>query len=365
MTIDRVESGDPLSAGCQNELIDQVNALACPGAVGQAQYGTAGITFHGPPQTQLAIFELLSALSFPDLDGAPTGYFDREPTPFAQAAMVWCNQYQATDVTADGTPIRSYSSAYSGQVTVWQPGARRTGDGTNLAYNTPAFRAGDRVYCLWNRQSGRWEILSDGFPWFIRYAVVQPGHVNFLMSGFFPYVSNARSVPLMYCDQYGNNEWGEVEDFPLPSLGDTPERPPSVSPALFPGDVVMLGRDCTGQLVILDFGAHVDAAGGTVRMMATPGIPRGWSAFTPLTGRFPLGAGGEFALGASGGGDHRHAADTTTFTTVTVQPWSGIGGANVLTGWQETLGAQALPGGSGVGPGIQPFNAVQFIQRTS
>ena len=65
MTIDHVQRGDPLSAACQNELIDQVNAIACPGAAGQAQYGTAGITFHGPPQTHLAIFELLSSPSFP------------------------------------------------------------------------------------------------------------------------------------------------------------------------------------------------------------------------------------------------------------------------------------------------------------
>ena len=193
-------------------------------------------------------------------------------------------------------------------------GARHTSD-TNLAYPTPAFQGGDQVYCHWNRQSGRWEIVSNGTPWFIRYAKVQDGYTNFLLSGFFPYVSNARSVPIKFCDAYGSNEWGIVEDFPLPWLGDTPERPPSVSPALFPGDVIMLGKDCNNQLVIMDFGAHCDAAGGTVRMMATPGIPRGWSVFNPMTDRFPLGAGGIVCPRRPGGGDHRHQSDTTTYKT--------------------------------------------------
>ena len=198
MTIDFVERGDPLSAACQNELIGQVNAIACPGTAGQAQYGTAGITFHGPPQTHLAIFELLSSLSFPDLDDIPSGYFDREPTPFAQAKMVFCHQYQTADVAPDGTPIRSYGgTAYSGEVTVWQPGAA---DQRGLCLPHAGF-PGRRPGLLLLEPPER--PLGDYQRWT---AVVHPlcesaGRAReFHHARLLPLRFQCRSVPIQYCD---------------------------------------------------------------------------------------------------------------------------------------------------------------------
>ena len=195
-------------------MIDQVNAIACPGAAGQAQYGTAGITFHGPPQTHLAIFELLSSPSFPDLEGAPTDISTVSRPRLRRPGWFGVTSTGRTTSPRTARPSAA-TAAPAARKRPFGIGARHTSD-TNLAYPTPAFQGGDQVYCHWNRQSGRWEIVSDGTPWFIRYAKVQDGYTNFLMSGFFPYVSNARSVPIKFCDADGSNEWGIVEDFPLP-----------------------------------------------------------------------------------------------------------------------------------------------------
>ena len=156
-----------------NELVERVNALSRPGAAQEAQYGTAGITFQGPPLARSAIFELTEAMTYPDLSNVPDDHFDRQPTPFANAKMVWCNQFEPTDVDSEGNPICTYGGTeFSQDVVVWHPGAVCS-DGyrsyeadiggqypipSGYACGTPTFAAGDHVYCQWNRQSGRWEI---------------------------------------------------------------------------------------------------------------------------------------------------------------------------------------------------------------
>ena len=149
-----------------NELLDRLIALGRPGAAEEAQYGAAGITFQAPPPAHRAIFELTEAMTYPDLDGAPTDHFDRDPTPFAKAKMVWCHQHDSDDVNANGTPVCSYGGTeHSQEVVVWHPTAYR-GDGygsyagvpPGYACGTPTFAVGEHVACQWNRQSGRWEI---------------------------------------------------------------------------------------------------------------------------------------------------------------------------------------------------------------
>ncbi|MGA2063797.1 MAG: hypothetical protein ABSG86_02460 [Thermoguttaceae bacterium] len=159
MNLDRVEPGDRLSAARQNLLIGQVNALSCPGTPGQSQYGTAGVAFYGPPETRLALFELIGPVSYPDLSTAPSDHFDRDPTPSAQAQRVWWYQQQTTDATYLGAAVRSYAVPDDArQETIWLPLGPRNQNGYGVG--PPGVGPGDRVLCLFDRQSGRWEVVG-------------------------------------------------------------------------------------------------------------------------------------------------------------------------------------------------------------
>ena len=88
------------------------------------------------------------------------------------------------DVDAEGKPISTYGGIeHSREVVVWHPAARRNSDG--YAYGTPAFATGDRVYCQWNRQSGRWEIEAPALNiWRVE-----------LQDTFMPIQGQVRAVP--------------------------------------------------------------------------------------------------------------------------------------------------------------------------
>jgi hypothetical protein len=112
-----------------------------------------------PHAPRVALFQLTSPLVYPDLDGAGAEHFTVEPTPCATARQVWCHGFDPDDKTPEGEPLRSYGGAdNSREETIYHPAARRNAAG--YAVGHPAFRAGDRVFCLWNRQSGRWEVLA-------------------------------------------------------------------------------------------------------------------------------------------------------------------------------------------------------------
>jgi ketosteroid isomerase-like protein len=114
---------------------------------------------HEPHAPRVALFQLTSALVYPDLEDAGTEHFTVEPTPYATAKQVWCHHFDPDDETPAGEPLRSYGgAANSREVTVYHPAARRNAQG--YAVGHPAFHEGDRAFCLWNRQSGRWEILA-------------------------------------------------------------------------------------------------------------------------------------------------------------------------------------------------------------
>jgi len=159
MTRPQVQADDVYGSGCFAALLERADRNARPGATGEAQYGTAGVSFLAPPETRLALVQLTSELSYPDLEGAGTSHFTVEPTPSATARQVWCHQFDPDDKTPGGDPLRSYGgTANSKEETVYHAAVFRNASGYAIGH--PTFRAGDRVFCVWNRQSGRWEILA-------------------------------------------------------------------------------------------------------------------------------------------------------------------------------------------------------------
>jgi hypothetical protein len=131
MTVDRVQPGDPLSAANQNELIDGLNRLLTDGG---------GRVLRAP----LAWFELANPLAYPN---------DTSQCPSSQAALaVWYDPQQEVYGGTQNSP----------PVTLYHPMALRDSDGHYVGL--PAMCVGDRVWCCWNLQSGRWEIVADRGP---------------------------------------------------------------------------------------------------------------------------------------------------------------------------------------------------------
>ena len=158
MTLRTVQSGDAISAASHNRLIDQVNALARPGAAVAAQYGAAGVTFCAPAETLIGLFELTGSIAYPANDGA-SDHFDREPTPYATARQVFCHQFSSQDVDGSGAAIRSYQSPPAERdCTIWFPLCFR--DTNGYAIGPLPIAIGMRLFCIFDRQSGRWEALS-------------------------------------------------------------------------------------------------------------------------------------------------------------------------------------------------------------
>ena len=154
MTLSQVAPGDPLSAAAQNLVVDQINALARPGAVGTAQYGSAGLTFCDPTETRLALFELTEAMNYPEVSGAVL----EDPTPSARANFVWFSS-QESGQASSGPAVRSYGPiAGSVPQTIWFPLVDRSSAGYGVW--PPLAAVGTRVLAIFNRQSGRWEVVQ-------------------------------------------------------------------------------------------------------------------------------------------------------------------------------------------------------------
>jgi hypothetical protein len=159
MSLEPVQAERPRASDSAGTLMGQLRRGARPGATGEAQYGAAGVSFFAPPEARIALVQLTSAMTYPDLAGAGSPHFTVEPTPYATARQVWCHQFDPDDRSPGGAPLRSYDGTqHSKDETVWHPAAFRNADGYAIGH--PSFRPGDRVFCLWNRQSGRWEILA-------------------------------------------------------------------------------------------------------------------------------------------------------------------------------------------------------------
>ena len=173
MTIDRVANREPLSARKQNRHIDATNALANPGLPGRGQFGPTGREDEPNPSTFITLFELASGVAYPS---ATTRPYTTDPTPWANARQVHCCQHNSGDLDGSGNPIRSYATnASDTPVKIYFPTAPRNAEGFGvpitpsqnpyLTYDTPIAAEGDRVQCVFNRQSGRWEALpSPNYP---------------------------------------------------------------------------------------------------------------------------------------------------------------------------------------------------------
>jgi hypothetical protein len=147
--------------------------------------------------TRIALFQLTSALSYPNLEGAGSLHYSVEPSPRAAARRIWCQQFQTNDHDSSDNPIRSYGGSGLGQdCTIYHPTAVTNRNG--YAIGLPSFAVGDRVFCTWNGQSSRWEILAPPLDlWrFELKTSLSPG-------------GSATAYLLSYSEGYGEN--GHIE----------------------------------------------------------------------------------------------------------------------------------------------------------
>jgi len=130
MTIARYEKGISRYERRPNDLVDEVNRLL---------HAAADPTV----SMRLALFELTRMLVYP---------VDPRERPRSEAArQVWL---------PPGGTVYGHTSD-SPQETVYYPLAHRDADGNYIGL--PRLRPGRRAWCVWNRQTGRWEML-DGAP---------------------------------------------------------------------------------------------------------------------------------------------------------------------------------------------------------
>jgi len=163
-----VTKGSPIFADDQNELIDGHNANREMRGDGiQINSHAHGRTFIGNRYDKLRRFELTTDFTFPDLETVTDEYLDADPTPYASAKELALQLASEDDEDASGDPVYSYTASDI-VTTIYAPqqfhsALSRTGDGpsTGYAQGIPRFSTGERCLCLYNRQSNRWEVLSE------------------------------------------------------------------------------------------------------------------------------------------------------------------------------------------------------------
>jgi hypothetical protein len=130
-------------------LYAQVRRLARPGAVGEAQFGSAGLTFAAAQPTVIGLFQLTEPLVWPEA-GNPAA--SDVPTT-ANARLLWLN-----------VPQNRYGGLLYGRPhLLYFPTTAR--DGSGIAVGMPPLVPGDRCHAWFNRQSGRWELLAAATRW--------------------------------------------------------------------------------------------------------------------------------------------------------------------------------------------------------
>ena len=119
MSQDRVEPGCPEHAR-HNLLVEQVNALSCPGTPAQSQYGAAGVAFYGPPESRLALFELTARSPIrtcPRPATISTAIRPRGPTPSGSGGAA---RRRTRLISASRCGV-TRSRTMPGQETIWLP----------------------------------------------------------------------------------------------------------------------------------------------------------------------------------------------------------------------------------------------------
>ena len=142
--IPHVKPGDPQRASDQNALIDAVNGEP---AISPEGVDSTGGAFSVPSSTQVRIYELTEDITYPD--SGDTEFPDEQTSPpdvpYAEnSKAIWL------DHDANG-----YSAADSIEETLYFPTITEFTQG-----DPPRFVAGDRVAAVFNRQSGRWEMVG-------------------------------------------------------------------------------------------------------------------------------------------------------------------------------------------------------------
>lgn len=133
MSIPRVEKGDDVTANGpkgHNRRIDQINR--------NTPTGDPATRDDTRPYIDRALFELTEAFTYPP---------DTDECPYADnSTRVW---FDPSDDTYGRTE-------YSPSDTIYRPLAIRDSDGKYVGL--PKGLVGERFWCVWNRQSARWEI---------------------------------------------------------------------------------------------------------------------------------------------------------------------------------------------------------------
>jgi len=169
MTIPRVKPGDLLTAAGHNRLVDQVNRQATVGDGVDGQFGATGAEFSVDRPQDIVLFEIVGTeWTLPDLTAI--SYYSStvpiEQTPSITAKRVEYAHHETGDLDASSDPIYTYDVSQNRTETIYHSTARVTpspGTTPRAGYSIGPIDVGqgDRVWCLWNRQSGRWEILAD------------------------------------------------------------------------------------------------------------------------------------------------------------------------------------------------------------
>jgi hypothetical protein len=158
MTVPIIKRGDPMQAEPLGLMGKAINRYGGIGPSVPASTGTQGPSFHSFPEFWQALFELTSSVTMPDLSLTSSSHINLEPTPYATGKQVWCEQFKSTDVD-NGNEIRSYGGAVaSAPKKIYFPWSFYNDDGYAIGH--PPAANGDRVPCMFNRQSGRWESLA-------------------------------------------------------------------------------------------------------------------------------------------------------------------------------------------------------------
>lgn len=141
MSLKRFQRGDPIpvSAARRNELIDAVDHILSPGATGESQSGSSGISFFPNAETYLAIYELTEALTYPAA---------AEKAPWTSGARLV--SFIVGEEIYGGTAAAKDEKLYF-------PLAWRDDDGDYIG--KPSMSSGDRVLVWFNPQSRRQEII--------------------------------------------------------------------------------------------------------------------------------------------------------------------------------------------------------------
>jgi hypothetical protein len=128
--------GDDLKAAHLNEPVEELNRRSNPPSRAGAM---------------IDIFALTEAPTFPS--GGSASSIDTEPTPYAKAKRLWLHLHGESDDYASYQTLTG-----DNEDTLWFPQCPVDDDG--YATETDLGDVGSRVAARWNRQSGRWEVVS-------------------------------------------------------------------------------------------------------------------------------------------------------------------------------------------------------------